>query len=65
MKAPPAKSKGIFLRLSPEQYRLIQQRAERCGVRVAPWIRTILLQVAKKTGTPGVTSVREPDGVSF
>lgn len=65
MKAPAAKSKGIFLRLSPEQHKLIQQRAERCGMRVAPFIRHLVLQVAKKNGAPGIVNVKEPDGASF
>jgi len=65
MKAPPAKDKGVYIRLTPEQFTMIKQRAERCGVRMTPWMRSVLLQVAKKNGAPGIVNVREPDGISF
>jgi len=62
MKAPPLKNKGIYVRLTPEQFKMIEQRAERCGVRMGPWMRAVILQVAKKNGAPGIVPVREPEG---
>ena len=59
------KTKGVLLKFSPEQYKSIAQRAERCGVRGGPWMRAVHLQVAKRTGEPGIAKVREPDGATI
>lgn len=65
MKNLPSKTRGVLIKLTPEQYKMVEQRAERCGVRVGPWVRAVLLQVAKRTGAPGMAQVREPDGTTI
>lgn len=65
MKKLPSKTRGILIKLTPEQYKMVEQRAERCGVRVGPLVRTVVLQIAKRTGAPGIAQVREPDGATI
>ena len=59
------KSRAATVKFSIEQYKMIEQRAERCGMQVGPWMRKILVQVAKRTGPPGIVRVHEPEGISF
>jgi len=56
------KTKVKNVKFTPEQYRLIEQRAERCKVSVSVWMRSILLQVATRPAREGYHRVREPDG---
>jgi hypothetical protein len=60
----PAKSKKLSFKLTDEQCRMIEQRAERCKVSTSAWIRTILLQVATRptSSRPGYLRIREPNG---
>jgi hypothetical protein len=57
-----AKTKVRTLKFTPEQDKLIEQRAECCKVSVSVWMRTLLLQVANKKARDGYHRVREPDG---
>jgi uncharacterized protein (DUF1778 family) len=60
-----SKNERVTLRLTPEQHRLIDQRAKRCGVRMTVWMRSILLQVAsRQEASDGYLRVREPKGAT-
>jgi hypothetical protein len=50
------KTKRAVVKLTPEQYRAIEQRAARCGVRMTAWMRSVLLQAAAGK------RIREPSG---
>ncbi len=58
------KSKGVLLRFTPEQYRIVQQRAERCGLRPSAWMRSILLQAANRQSVEGHLRIKEPNGAT-
>ena len=66
-RGPVVYTKAATIKLRPEQHRLIEQRAKRCGVRVGYWMRSILLQAAQsaaKQPSDGYLRIREPDGVT-
>jgi hypothetical protein len=55
------------VKMTPEQRRLINQRAKLRGVRVSVWMRSILLQAAQSAArepSDGYLRIREPDGVT-
>jgi hypothetical protein len=55
------------VKMTPEQRRLINQRAKHCGVRVSVWMRSILMQAAQsaaRQSSDGYLRIREPDGVT-
>jgi len=56
------KTKVASFKLTPEQYKLIDQRAERCGVTMSAWMRGILLQAVSRQPSEGYLRIREPDG---
>lgn len=58
-------TKTATFKLTPEQDRLIKQRAKQCGVRTSIWIRTILLQAATRKAREGYLRIREPDGATI
>lgn len=58
-----SKTKVATLRLTPDQYRSIESRAKKCGVRVSEWIRAIVMQAATRKSDEGYLRIREPDGV--
>jgi uncharacterized protein (DUF1778 family) len=60
--AQPKKSVMASFKLTPEQHRMIDQRARQCGVNVSVWMRSILLQAASKHAQEGYLRIREPDG---
>jgi len=60
----PVKTKIASVKLTPEQYKAIEQRAERCGVRLSVWMRSILLQAASRNSSEGYLRIREPDGAT-
>ena len=60
----PSKTSVVTLKLTPEQHRLIDQRAKQCGVRMSVWMRSILLQAASRQASEGYLRIREPDGVT-
>jgi len=59
-----AKTKNATIKFTPEQHRMIDQRAKRCGVRMSVWMRSILLQAASRQASEGYLRIREPDGVT-
>lgn len=61
----PIKTKIANLKLTPEQHRLIEQRAERCKVSMSVWMRSILIQAANKPASDGYLRIREPDGATI
>lgn len=56
------KTKGVTIKLTPEQYRIIAQRSEQCGVRMSTWMRAILLQAGTSKADKGYLRIREPEG---
>lgn len=62
--AHPSKNERVTLRLTAEQYRLIEQRARKCGVRLPVWMRSVLLQAAKREASEGYVRIKEPDGAT-
>jgi hypothetical protein len=59
----------VTIKLTPDQHKLIDQRAKRCGVRTSVWMRSILLQAASAAPArvgrgEGYLRIREPDGVT-
>lgn len=55
------------IKMTPEQRRIINQRAKACGVRVSVWMRSILMQAAQSANrqpSDGYLRIREPDGVT-
>lgn len=57
------KSKMLTIKVTADQLRLIEQRAEKCGVKKGPWARSIVLQAARSAAAQGYLRIREPDGV--
>jgi uncharacterized protein (DUF1778 family) len=64
MASVPTKTKTTTIKLTPDQHRLIEQRAKRCGVRMTHWMRWILLQAASRSASEGYLRIREPDGAT-
>lgn len=62
MSALPHKDRSIALKFTADQVRLLDQRAKRCGVSRAAWMRTILLQAAVRQPAEGFLRIKEPDG---
>lgn len=60
--SPAQKTRFVGIKFTPEQYRAIEQRAERRGMRASVWMRSILLQAASRPLSDGYLRIREPDG---
>jgi hypothetical protein len=61
--AVSAKTKVVTLKMTPEQYRNVDQRAQQCGVKISVWMRSILLQAADRHQTSeGYLRIKEPNG---
>jgi hypothetical protein len=62
---PGPKTKRAMFKVTAEQYQLIEQRAERCGVRMGAWMRSVVLQAASRPRPrgEGYLRIREPNGV--
>jgi hypothetical protein len=58
------KTKAAGFKITPEQYQMLEQRAEHCGVRLSAWMRSILLQAASQKPRKGYLRIREPDGAT-
>ena len=56
------KTKNASFKLTPEQHKMIDQRAKQCGVRMSVWMRLILLQAASRQASEGYLRIREPNG---
>jgi hypothetical protein len=63
---PAPKTKIAAFKLTAEQYQLIAQRADRCGVRMGAWMRSVVLQAASRPRPQGegYLRIREPNGVT-
>lgn len=59
------KSKSTTVKLTPDQHRMIDQRAKECGVKTSVWMRSILLQAAVNHAKEGYLRIREPDGATI
>ncbi len=62
-KSVKSKTKMLTIKLTPDQVRLIDQKAEKCKVDRSKWMRSILTQAARSTAMQGYLRIREPDGV--
>jgi len=58
----PHKDRHITIKLTAEHVRILDQRAKRCGVSRAVWMRSILLQAASKEPNEGYVRLKEPNG---
>jgi hypothetical protein len=58
------KTKVVGVRMTIEQFRLIDQRAKRRGMSTAAWLRSIATQAARSNASEGYLRIREPDGVT-
>ena len=56
------KTKAICVKLTPAQYKKLEQRAEQRGMPISAWMRSICLQAADRPVKDGYTRVREPNG---
>jgi len=63
-KAVPTKTKIAAFKVTPEQYAMIEKRAERRGVLVGPWMRAVVLQAAKAPTNGHFIRIYEPDGTT-
>ena len=61
----PMKMKMATFRVTAEQHRLIEQRAKKCGVPVGAWMRSILMQAARRNSSEGYLRIREPNGAEI
>ncbi len=59
------KTKQAAVRFDPAQYKLLEQRAKQCGVRVSVWMRSILTQAATQKPRKGYLHIKEPDGATI
>jgi hypothetical protein len=62
MNRVPLKTRVAGVKLTSEQYRVIEQRAERCKVSVSVWMRSVLMQAASRPAKNGYLRIHEPDG---
>lgn len=61
-----AKTKVTTIRFTPDQHKLIDQRAKKSGVRMRVWLRSVVLQALSKQPTKeGFLHIREPDGATI
>jgi len=58
----PLKTKTTTIKLTLDQHKLIVKKAKQCGVRLGPWIRSIILQAAVREVSEGYMRIREPNG---
>ena len=63
-KAVPAKTRSISFKVTPEQYALIEARAEHRGMLVGPWLRSIVLQAATAPSNKHFIRIQEPNGAT-
>jgi predicted HicB family RNase H-like nuclease len=58
------KSKAANIKLTPEDYELIAERAARAKISAAAWMRSILLQAANRPANNGYIRIHEPNGAT-
>jgi len=64
MKAFQVKTRMVAFKLTPDQYSAIEKRAEERGMRMGPWMRLIVLQVAAAPKNGHFVKIREPNGAT-
>jgi hypothetical protein len=64
-KAVPFKTRSLTVKLTPEQYALIEDRSESQGLRVSVWVRSILLQAATSPRNGRFLRIHEPNGAKI
>lgn len=57
-----AKTRPVTVKFSDDQYTVIENRAARCKMNVAVWLRSIALQAATRPASDGRILIKEPDG---
>ena len=60
-----AKTKVAGVKLTSKQHKMIADRAERCGVSISAWMRSVCLQAASRPMSDGYIRIREPDGATI
>lgn len=63
-KGVPAKTKIAAFKITPKQYVMIRERAERRGVKVGPWMRAVVLQAANAPTSGTFIRIYEPSGAT-
>jgi hypothetical protein len=58
------KTRFLAVKVSPTQYEALQQRADHSGMRLATWMRSIVLQAANQKPRKGHLRIREPNETS-
>lgn len=59
---PAKKTKIAAFKVTPDQFAMIEERAEERGMLVGPWMRSIVLQAAKAPRQGSFIRINEPDG---
>jgi hypothetical protein len=60
-----AKTKAVTVKMTSDQYRLVEQRARDCDLPLGVWIRQIITHAAtREPDSDGYLRIREPDGVT-
>lgn len=56
------KTKTVTLKVDPEQYVMLTERAEQCKLSVSAWMRIVLTQAASRPAQNGYLRIHEPNG---
>jgi hypothetical protein len=56
------KTKVMTIKMTPEQYRTIEQRAARSQVNMSAWGRSVMSQAASRPASGGYIRIKEPNG---
>ena len=60
-----AKSISVTVKLTPEQFKILDAKSRKCGMRMAAWMRAIVCHAAtRQPDMDGYIRIREPDGVT-
>lgn len=58
----PAKTMSVTIKLTPGQYKTIDQRSKKAGVRMAVWMRAVVCHASTRDpDIDGYIRIREPD----
>lgn len=59
------KKVSVTVKLTPQQYKRIDERSKKLGVRMAVWMRAIVCHAAtREPDIDGYIRIREPDGMT-
>lgn len=59
-----SKIKQAFFRVTPEQLKSIEERAQRQGMATGVWMRSVVLQAVGQRANRGYLRIREPDSAT-